>query len=351
MASIFDALLTPDTEAAAPERNAALVAALKRQQQLGIVGQLMGSGPTMRVGQHLQQGAQQSFGEALQQQAQARQAAAQAAAQKQAQTNWQAHYDEQKRQFGEQQQRLKEQGEQSKWGVVADPVTGGFLRYNSRTGETQPVGPRGTVPTGATAPTSASDLPVFNIDRVGKPTDQARNQLLSIRQQRGAIEGAVAAAQGNPQAFGVKQGLAEQFGGELGAAVSQWARNPQDAAARAFVLNNVSAIINERAGAAQSAQELARLRGFLPSDTDNVPKITGKFNAFLDYLDEKEAATRGYSKQELGLASRVKPATAVGAGAQGGVAPAQLPGGETGQTAADKYLQQVIGQQGATGRF
>ena len=118
--------------------------------------------------------------------------------------------------------------------------------------------------------------------------------------------------------------------------MADWVRDPQNSSARAYVLNNVSTIINERAGGAQSEQELARLRGFLPGETDDVPKITAKFNAFLDYLDEKEAATRGYTPQELGF----KPRVGAPAG-QGAVPGAPAARSECAVAPAMNYLQQV----------
>jgi hypothetical protein len=185
------------------------------------------------------------------------------------------------------------------WAVIADPVSGGFIRYNKKTGEYAPIGPGGGAKGEGT-------LPQFNPALGMKPTEKMKNDLLAIQQQRAAITGATGTAKMNPQAFGVSAtNLAEQFGGAVGAAIAGWKRNPQDTAARSFVLNNVSKIINERAGAAQSAQELARLRGFLPNEIDDVARVEAKFNSFLDYLDEIEAATRGYTMEELGYTRRV----------------------------------------------
>ena len=74
MPSIFDALLNPEGDD--KERAKATIAALKRQQLLGQVGQLMGVEPTVRAGESMIRGAQSGFGDALQAQAQARAAAA-----------------------------------------------------------------------------------------------------------------------------------------------------------------------------------------------------------------------------------------------------------------------------------
>jgi hypothetical protein len=180
--------------------------------------------------------------------------------------------------------------------AVADPITGEVIIYNKRTGErvhgAQSVG--------------QGQQPQFNPAARVKPTEKMRNDLAAIQQQRGTVQGAVNAVTGNPEAFGLNaKSVAEQFGGPFGQAVANWMRNPEDVASRALVMNNVSKIITERAGATQTAQELQRLRGFLPNETDSPDMVMAKFNAFLDYLDEQEAATRGYTLDELGYTPRV----------------------------------------------
>jgi hypothetical protein len=291
MPSIFDSLINdPDDQ----EQSKAMIDALRRQDAISTVALGMGRQPTMALGQSMQRGVQQSFGEAMQARERAKQMKmqqaqmqAEAAQRGQSQKNWEANYKENQRQFEEQSKR-------EKYGVAVDPITGTMRMYNGTTGEWKDS-------EGGTAPQQS----VFNVNVTGKPTTQMSSDLLKLRQQRGAIEGAMRAATANPQAFGFVQGAGDQFGGQLGSAMANWVRNPQDSAARAGVLNNVSTIINDRAGSAQSEQELGRLRGFLPSETDDVPKIIGKFNAFLDYLDEKEAATRGFTTGELGMKPRV----------------------------------------------
>lgn len=204
--------------------------------------------------------------------------------------------------------------EKAQWSAIADPITGEIVLYNKMTGEKM------DGQQGGGGPRDPDQMPLFNPQRGMKPTEKMKNDLTSIQQQRASVQGALEGAKGNPNAFGLKQGALERFGGDVGTAFAQWKRNPMDTATRAYVLNNVSTIINERAGAAQSVQELARLRGFLPSETDDAAHVEAKFNAFLDYLDEREAATRGYSSEELGY----KPRTH-GAGAQGGEEVIELP--------------------------
>lgn len=311
MASIYDALLNPDEEFADPTARAATAAALRRQNAMGVVGQLMGVKPTMQAGQNLQEGAQTSLRTALAKQQASKEAASRKLEREQAQANWQAQMErdkqrdiEQRRQFQIQESRLganQNQEARKQWASAVDPITGQMRLYNQITGEWRDEPGMG----GNAMPGRPGQQPQFNPQMGMKPTEKMKNDLTGIQQQRGAIEGALGAVEQRPGAFGVSaRNIAEQFGGPVGSALAAWTRSPEDTAARSFVLNNVSAIINERAGAAQSVQELARLRGFLPNETDDPARVQAKFNAFLDYLDEREAATRGYTMDQLGRAPR-----------------------------------------------
>jgi hypothetical protein len=55
----------------------------------------------------------------------------------------------------------------------------------------------------------------------------------------------------------------------------------------------VSKVINERAGAAQSVQELSRLRSFLPAEMDDAKQIQDKLTAFETYLQDSRKAYAG----------------------------------------------------------
>jgi hypothetical protein len=117
-----------------------------------------------------------------------------------------------------------------------------------------------------------------------------QKEQMSINQQRAQVDGAIAAVKKTPSAFGMSRGLAT-MAGSIPESVAGRMDSDDERQARAFVFNNVSAVINERAGAAQSVQELARLRGFLPAETDNADQVLSKFEAFKAYLNEKERGT------------------------------------------------------------
>jgi hypothetical protein len=126
----------------------------------------------------------------------------------------------------------------------------------------------------------------------GKLSENVNKELTGIRQQNSIIDGALSAVAETPTAFTFLRGAATLAGG---IPESLAGRRDSDAErqARSYVFNNVSKVINERAGAAQSAQELARLRSFLPAETDNADQITSKLKAFKTYLGDMEAGTRG----------------------------------------------------------
>jgi hypothetical protein len=167
-----------------------------------------------------------------------------------------------------QRDRLKFDQEQPKG--VLDPERG--LLVDPRTGEGRPITIGGN-PVGKKMPA------------------EVRKELMGISQQKAIILGALDAIEKTPSAFSFKRGL----GGNLpfGETIAGRMEKPEETKARAYVFNNVSRVINERAGAAQSAQELARLNAFLPADTDGAQQIKNKFEGFLQYLGDMEKGTTG----------------------------------------------------------
>lgn len=127
-----------------------------------------------------------------------------------------------------------------------------------------------------------------------KPDAAARKEVRDIDAQVNTINGALQAVQKTPTAFSMTRG-AVQAAGSVPEAMAQAAATPDERAARAMVYNVVSKVINERAGAAQSAQELARLRGFLPSEFDNAEVIRDKLTGFQAYLADQRKAYDGTS--------------------------------------------------------
>lgn len=153
---------------------------------------------------------------------------------------------------------------------VLDPERG--LLVDPRTGEARPV-TMGGKPVGS------------------KQGSEVKKELLSINQQRSAIDGAIDAVRKTPSAFSLGRGLAGTT--QIGESLAGRTESKDETVARGYVFNNVSRIINERAGAAQSAQELARLNSFLPAPTDNAEQIVNKLEGFKQYLADMERGTVG----------------------------------------------------------
>jgi hypothetical protein len=125
----------------------------------------------------------------------------------------------------------------------------------------------------------------------GPKLDSATHkELTSINQQRATIDGALAAVKQTPSAFSFARGTATRAGSSSESIAGRF-DSPKESEARSYVFNIVSKVINERAGAAQSAQELQRLRSFLPAEQDNAEQITNKLNGFKTYLADLEKGT------------------------------------------------------------
>jgi len=120
-------------------------------------------------------------------------------------------------------------------------------------------------------------------------TEQSKD-ITAINQQRAVVDSALKLVQTTPTAFSFGRGVAGAI--PLGETIAGRTEKPAETEARAAVFNIVSKVINERAGAAQSNQEIKRLNAFLPSEYDNAKQIENKLNGFKKYLDEQEKGTR-----------------------------------------------------------
>ena len=118
-----------------------------------------------------------------------------------------------------------------------------------------------------------------------KTPESTKKELASIDAQLSVLDGAIRDVKASPDAFTFKRGLATMAGPLTESAVGRL-DSPSERDARSYVFNVVSKVINERAGAAQSAQELARLRSFLPAETDSAQQITDKLESFKGYLSD-----------------------------------------------------------------
>jgi hypothetical protein len=129
----------------------------------------------------------------------------------------------------------------------------------------------------------------------GKPlspklSSEQQKDITAINQQKAVISSALDLVQQNPSAFSFKRGAAVLL--PFGETLAGRTETAPETESRAAVFNIVSKVINERAGAAQSAQEMKRLNAFLPSEFDNAKKIQDKLNGFNKYLEEQEKGVR-----------------------------------------------------------
>jgi hypothetical protein len=155
-------------------------------------------------------------------------------------------------------------------GQVVETVNGPML-VNTRTAEASPI--------------MAGGKPLEP-----KLSSEQSKDITAINQQRATIDGAIVDVQKNKSAFSFGRGVAQNL--PYGESIAGRFEKPEDTQARAYVFNNVSAVIKERAGTAQSAQELTRLNSFLPATTDNAKQIVAKLEGFKQYLNDLEKGTR-----------------------------------------------------------
>jgi hypothetical protein len=155
-------------------------------------------------------------------------------------------------------------------GQVVETANGPMI-VNTRTGDAQPI--------------MAGGQPL-----APKLSTEQSKDITAINQQRATINGAIDAVQKNKSAFSFGRGVAQNL--PYGESLAGRFEKPEDTQARAYVFNNVSAVIKERAGTAQSAQELTRINSFLPATTDNADQVISKLKGFNQYIDDLEKGTR-----------------------------------------------------------
>ena len=163
---------------------------------------------------------------------------------------------------------------------VTDPTTGEMWWHDPRTGD--PVKP-------ITNPNAGA--PMVKPDKM---TAADEKSVTEMRAQSAAVQSALQAVQASPSAFSVGKGIPDMGSGVLSRSMAAYRdrkMSEQELAARSMVYNNVSTIIKERAGTAQSVSEQQRLNSFLPSPIDGPREVGVKLKAFQQYLGEQETTT------------------------------------------------------------
>jgi hypothetical protein len=139
--------------------------------------------------------------------------------------------------------------------------------------------------TGQATPIMAGGQPL-----APKLSSEQAKDITAINQQKSTIDSALELVKATPSAFSFARGAAVAL--PFGESLAGRSETPEETQARAAVFNIVSKVINERAGAAQSAQEIKRLNAFLPSEFDNATQIENKLKGFNKFLTEQEKGTR-----------------------------------------------------------
>ena len=125
-----------------------------------------------------------------------------------------------------------------------------------------------------------------------KITPFQEKELTKISKASNAINQALTTLDTAPKdAFSFGRGLAT-LGGEMGESMASRGDTPEARNARYSVFNNVSNIIKERAGTAQSKSEKETLMKFLPNQFDSEPVIRSKLQEYQNYLAGQEKAVR-----------------------------------------------------------
>jgi hypothetical protein len=131
---------------------------------------------------------------------------------------------------------------------------------------------------------------------LAKMTAGDDKEITQALQGLASVDSAVLAVKAAPGAFGRVKGAVDYLPGVVGqAAMSERdkALSSPERIARTKVYNDVSAIITQRAGTAQSASEQKRLNSFLPGPTDDAEVILDKLAAYRAYIQEQGTAVEG----------------------------------------------------------
>lgn len=299
MADQFSALelLLEDGSLDDATKRQAMGAQLRRQNAMGIVGQLMGVQPTQMAGQNLQGGAENSLKLAMQQRTVAKEAAARESERKQAQANWQAQQErearrdaEQQRQFAQQEARLgRQSAEGNKKRYDIDPNSGRI--FDTFTGEFVTGAP------GEGAASDASGLPESGLrvtPQGGKPPSESEAKtgmrtgvgVSALTQLAGVPESAMTPgkAESAAQFFGLPAAQQTAVAGFFGGPERLLARGAQD--------QFIDQALTEMTGAAYTEHQLSAFRSaFMPSVFDNEKSRAEKQQRAYEYVRQQAQAS------------------------------------------------------------
>lgn len=136
-------------------------------------------------------------------------------------------------------------------------------------------------------------------------TAAQKNDLGSIAKQSAIVDEAIKRVDGNPGAFDPAKGAALYSAYALGGdparslAERKVIKNDKDIEDRALLYNQVSRVIHEIAGQAQSAGEAERILKWLPGDTDSATQIKAKMRALKSDLSIRKKAIEDLGRPQI----------------------------------------------------
>lgn len=278
-----------------------------------------------------------------------KQTRAQRAKDAEAQRRWEAeqaraaeqHKAQMALQWAQERRQAAQQG-QDAWALMADPVNGGFVRYNKRTGEMMAVDPRtgaGLKPPQA----DASGLPPSGLRTtqpgMGKaPTEAEAKSGMRAGVSLDALK-TIAESSPNARTPGMIETAANFFGmpsaqqtliaGATGGAERNLVRGAQDAF--------IDSALTEMTGAAYTEHQIAAFRNrFMPNYFDDDISKQVKINAALDFVRQQaQAAGRSWSpERDMQFRQMMMSLSGMEQPQAQGVSPPPQQGGRPG----DKYL-------------
>lgn len=196
---------------------------------------------------------------------------------------------------------------QDSWAVVADPVTGGFVRYNKKTGETAPV--RGSMPgsssSGAESGTTVDESAGFKMTESQAKAFSAVNR---IREARKMMEEA-----GYPSGATGRWDAAATGAGKGSSLVPQEAATEKGQRYFTAGRNLIAALLRKESGAAITKDEWEELGPlYIPMPWDDEQTKANKLR-MLDVMTESAIAESGPAAgahlKRRAPASQPKPST------------------------------------------
>lgn len=317
MANLYPLLLGEDPDAEAYAQ--ALARAMQGQRSLGMTFQATGDKVLSPVGRGMvgdageTERAAAELGGQRQARLLTRQQLAQRAREAEVEAGrWQREQTERERSNRSSEGLRRAALDQDAWAIVADPVMGGLVRYNKKTGETAPARPGvASPPAPGTSPApGAGDAPALEDGPAGVKLTDAQGKAFSavsrIREARRMMDEA-----GYPSGLGGRKDAwaTGASGGALGAITPQEAASEPGQRYFTAGRNLIAALLRKESGAAITKEEWGELGPlYIPMPWDDDATRSNKLR-MLDVMEDSALVESGPAGAErLGPSRRAKQA-------------------------------------------